>query len=113
MEAALLASSVLSNGLFIGVSAYFVKKWMDKKDIESEQNRIYTRDAAKALADDLKETVVNHKNELKNTAERLEGHLDRIYEQLRSANGRTAKLEGNIITIKEVCAERHKNDVKG
>jgi branched-subunit amino acid aminotransferase/4-amino-4-deoxychorismate lyase len=107
METALLASSVLSNGAFIGVSAFFVKRWMDKKDTESDQARIDVKNAAKELADDLKQSVREHQAELKETACKLEGHLDRIYEQLRIANGRTAKLEGGLIKVEAVCSERH------
>ena len=107
MEAALMASSILSNGAFIGVSAYFVKKWMDRKDAEADQARIDVRDAAKKLADDLKETVIEHKEEIKDTAHKLEGHLDRMYEQLKIANGRTAKIEGAVAVQRAICEERH------
>ena len=102
-----MVGGIISNGSFIAVTAYFVKKWMDKTDANTEQVTIDRRLDAKKLADDLKEAVKEHHAEINTTAEKLEGHLDRIYDQLRIANGRTAKLEGGLNTIKEVCAERH------
>jgi hypothetical protein len=109
VETAAIVSGILSNGIFIGTTAFFVKRWMDKVDKNTELISAERRTDAKELADDLKASVILHQVELKGTAEKLEGHLDRIYEQMRIANGRTAKIEGGLQTIREVCAERHKN----
>jgi hypothetical protein len=110
METSILLSSVLSNGAFIGVSAYFVKRWMDKVDKNTDQIYLDRKTDAKSLADDLKFAANEHQKEIKTTADKIELHLDRIYEQLRIANGRTAKIEGGLNTVREVCAERHKNN---
>jgi len=109
METAIVVGNIISNGAFIGATAFFVKRWMDRVDKNTEQIYIDRKADAKTLADDLRAATKEHQVEIKNTTEKLEGHLDRIYEQLRFANGRTAKIEGGLNTVREVCAERHKN----
>ena len=66
------------NAGLVGVAGYMVKRWMDKQE--------------KAI--DQRDRDLNH-------------NLGGIYEQMRIANGRTAANEGNIQTIKALCAERH------
>ena len=96
MEATLLISNIITNGAFIGTTAFFIKKWMDQKD----------RDDAN-IAKDLEKTVKDHKEELKANREQLDNGLKGIFDQLRIANGRTATLEGEVKAVKAVCAERH------
>jgi len=90
--------SIISNGAFVGTTAYFVKRWMDKTDM-----------TAAKIADDLKLSVSTHQDEIKASHKQFEEGLDKIYDQLRIANGRTAKIEGGLIKIEAVCAERHGN----
>jgi hypothetical protein len=66
------------NAGLVGLAGWLVKRWVDKQESNTKAN-----------SDDL------HLN------------LNGIYEQLRIANGRTAANEGNIQTIKALCAERH------
>lgn len=106
-ETVAMVGSILSNGVFIGTTAFFVKKWMDKTDKSTEQLAIDRRVDAQQLAINLKEAVKEHQIEIKETTQNLEMHLGRIYEQLRLANGRTAKIEGGLNTVREVCAMRH------
>jgi len=95
------------NAVLVGIAGIMVKKWMDKLESRDEQNSIETKEAARKLADDLKQSVIDHKEEIKSTQQELNNGLNNIYDQLRIANGRTAKLEGAILTVKAVCEERH------
>lgn len=106
-ETAVIVTNILSTGSFVGVAAYFATKWMAKVDKNTEQIESSRKEDAKALAADLRDTVAEHRTEIKEVTLKIEGHLDRIYEQLRVANGRTAKLEGGQMMIERVCAERH------
>jgi hypothetical protein len=90
-ESALLLSSIVSNGAFIGISAFFVKRWMDKVDASTEKIYRERKEDAASLAKDLRDTAKEHQ----------------IYNQLRIANGRTAKIEGGLQKVEAVCAERH------
>jgi hypothetical protein len=90
--------SIISNGVFVGTTAYFVKRWMDKTDAAS----------AKTAAD-LQEAVKAHQRESQAIRCQFEEGLDKIYDQLRIANGRTSKIEGELMKVEAVCAERHGN----
>ena len=118
MEAAIIISGVVSQGAFIGVAAFFVKRWMDKVEVsirdnreernqQMESNRKETTEAARSLASDLKQTVVDHKREILDHNKEVNDNLSAIFEQLRIANGRTAKIEGGLHTVERLCAERH------
>lgn len=109
-ETAVIVTNILCTGSFVGVSAYFATKWMTKVDLNADRIERDRKSDAKALADDLKEITNEHRIELKSTTDKLEGHLNQIYDQIRIANGRTSKLEGGLNTIKEVCNEKHRHD---
>jgi hypothetical protein len=106
-ESALLLSSIVSNGAFIGISAFFVKRWMDKVDASTEKIYRERKEDAASLAKDLRDTAKEHQKEVVDTTVKIERHLDQIYNQLRIANGRTAKIEGGLQKVEAVCAERH------
>src|SRR3989304_6309654 len=103
---------VISNGIFFKISAFFVKRWMDQKDasearakldLEKSAQRVAAeleRTAGK-LAVDLKDSVAEHRQEIKDMTKKLDGSLGQIFNQLRIANGRTAKIEGGVIEAKK------------
>jgi cytochrome c556 len=113
IETSLIISTILSNGAFIGVTAFFAKRWMDKTDKNTDQIYNYRKADAKTISDELKLVTREHQLDFKNTTDRLEANLNRIYDQIRIANGRTAKIEGGLETVRQVCAEKHKNDNGG
>ncbi len=107
MEATLIVSNVVANAALIGVAGFFTKRWMNRVDNTAIQTKSDLDEAAKTLAQNLKDTVKEHREEIKELSVDINGNLRGIYEQLRLANGRTAKLEGSIDSVKAVCAERH------
>ncbi len=120
VEATVIVTQIVSTGSFIGISAWLAARWMNKVDKTAEVTEINRKADAKALAADLKSdakslavdlkaTVSEHRAEIKEMTNKLESHLEDIYGQLRIANGRTAKIEGGLLVIEKVCAERHGN----
>jgi len=85
METMFVVGNAAWNAGLVGVSAYFVKKWMDRVD----------------------KTIDQHKEELRNNAALLATQVEGVHVELRLANGRTAKLEGRMEVQKAVCSERH------
>ena len=106
-ETATIIGQLLSTGSFVGVSAYLATKWMNRVDAKSDQMEINRKIDAQILATELKTSFAEHKTDLKETTARLEVQLQGITDQLRIANGRTAKIEGGLLVIERVCAERH------
>ena len=96
METAFIIASLGWNTGLVAVAGYLVKNWMDKQE-----------EGQKKLALDLKESVAERKVEIREQTCDLTENLNGIYEQLRISNGRTSKIEGEIGTIRAVCAERH------
>ena len=107
METAFVVGSLAWNTGLVSITGFLIKKWMDKQEAGVVQNREDTKESARNLADDLKDTVIEHRAELKASSDQLNDGLKEIYTQLRIANGRTAKLEGGLETVKAVCKERH------
>lgn len=73
------------NAGLVALAVFLGKRWMDRVD--------------KSLED--------HRNELRNDAEHLVAKLDSINTELKTANGRVAKIEGKIEVQRAVCEERH------
>ena len=109
MESAAYAAvgTIAWNTGLVVIAGELTRRWMNRQEKDQEQNRIDTKDAAGRLADDLKTSVAEHRAEIKESNAALSAHLKEIYEQLRVANGRTAKIEGGLETVKAVCKVRH------
>lgn len=95
-----------NTGLVV-IAGELTRRWMNGQEKKQEDNQRAIKDAADRQADDLKDTETEHRKEIKEGQAFLSENLTRIYEQLRIANGRTAKIEGELETIKAVCSERH------
>ena len=96
METTFVIQNLVGTGVMISVAGVLVNRWMSTVDKRAEK-----------LADDLKVTVREHRDELRALKTDLNDNLEGIYQQLRIANGRTAKLEGGLMVVEKVCAERH------
>ena len=68
METVFIIGNIVSQAGLVGVSGYFVKRWMDKVDTK----------------------------------------LDSIASDVKTANGRTGKIEGRLETQIAICEERNK-----
>ena len=68
METVFIIGNIVSQAGLVGVSGYFVKRWMDRVDTK----------------------------------------LDSISTDVKTANGRTGKLEGRLETQIAICEERNK-----
>lgn len=99
--------TVAWNTGLVAIAGELTRRWMNGQEKKQEQNQLAIKDAADRLADDLKGTVTEHRQEIKEAYAFLSENLKGIYEQLRIANGRTSKIEGGLDTIKAVCSERH------
>ena len=69
----------------VGVSAFFVIRWMNK----------------------IEATMAENKLERKESNRELVTQIENVHTEMKIANGRTAKLEGEILTQKALCDERH------
>jgi len=68
METVFIIGNIVSQAGLVGVSGYFVKRWMDRVDTK----------------------------------------LDSIASDVKTANGRTGKIEGRLETQIAICEERNK-----
>jgi len=107
MESVFVLQNLLGTGAMITVSGFLVNRWMNTVDKRAEQTKADLKAAAEKLAGDLRVVVMDHKDEIKTLTKDLNDNLEGIYQQLRLANGRTAKIEGGLLVIEKVCAERH------
>lgn len=110
METTFVVGNMAWNAGLVAVAGWLTKRWMDKVDARADRVHLKVEATAKEIADNLKESVSEHKAELKEQSEELTSNLAKIYDQLRVANGRTAKIEGKVDVQIAVCAERTKND---
>jgi len=85
MDASVVWGNMVWNAGLVGVSAFFVKRWMDKIEC----------------------TMAENKEERKESAKELAAQIESIHVEMKLANGRTAKLEGKIYAHQAVCDERH------
>ena len=90
METVFILGNIVWNTGLVGVGGYMVKRWMDKVENTISQNRTEAR--GERATSDLK----------------LSSQLEGIYIELRTANGRTAKIEGDLQTQIAICEERNK-----
>jgi len=110
METTFVIGNMVWNAGLVSVAGYLTKRWMDKVDARAEQVHMKVEATAKEIAGNLRESVADHKVELKEQSEELTSNLTKIYDQLRIANGRTAKIEGKVDVQIAVCAERTNNN---
>lgn len=96
MDAIIIGNMVWNGGL-VAVIGYFGNRWMNKIEGSIEQNR------TERIAGSEKT-----RTELRGEQESLGKHLEGIYLELKTANGRTAKIEGRLETQIAICEERHK-----
>lgn len=85
MEPSFVVGNMVWNAGLVGVAAYFIKKWVDKVETTSTQNRT----DAMAMATELFEQVKG------------------INIEMKLANGRTARIEGKVEVQAAICRERH------
>lgn len=109
-----LGTVAWNTGLVV-IAGELTRRWMNGQEKKQEDNRLAVKDAANRLAADLKATVSEHRQEIKDAHAYLSDHLKGIYEQLRIANGRTTKNENSIVAvagivgkIEALCEEKHK-----
>ena len=110
MEAAFIAGNMAWNAGLVAIVWYSAKRWMDKVDSRAEKVQDQLKETADGLANDLKEVVTEHRTEYNAQVYNLNEGLTKIYEQLKVANGRTAKIEGKVDVQIAVCNERTRND---
>ncbi len=97
--------NALWNTGLLAVAAFFIRKWMS--NIEDSNKLVHAE--AKAAADLASKVALASKDEAANTCVKIDESLERIYEQLKIANGRTAKLETAVEVQKVKCEERAKH----
>jgi hypothetical protein len=90
MESFVIGNAVLNVGLVggsFGFAGYLFKRWMERVDAKLATAHEETVDAAEAL--DIK--------------------IERIFVELKIANGRTAKIEAKVESHLAVCEDRNKS----
>jgi hypothetical protein len=90
METILVIGNMAWSAGLVTIAGYLGKRWMDRIESTISSNRT----EAKA---ERSESNIN-----------LSRQLEGIYIELRTANGRTAKIEGRLETQIAICEERNK-----
>ena len=88
MDNFVIGNAALNVGLIggsFGFAGYLFKRWMERVD----------------------EKLVTAHKETVEAAELLDSKIERIFLELKTANGRTAKIEAEVKTHKAVCDERN------
>ena len=85
MDVSFVWGNMAWNAGLVGLSCFFIKRWMDKMETTQKESR--------------EERVAG--------MEKLSTHMETIGDQMRVANGRTSTIEGDIKTIRALCKERH------
>jgi hypothetical protein len=80
MEPSFVIGNIIWNTGLVAIVGVLAKGWMNRVEATIKENR-------------------------DERTHQLEG----IYNELKTANGRTAKIEGELKSVKAVCAERHPN----
>ncbi|MFZ2809444.1 MAG: hypothetical protein WAZ60_23925 [Desulfosalsimonadaceae bacterium] len=107
METTFVIQNLLGTGAMITAAGVLVNRWMNTVDQRAEKTKADLDAAATKLAESLKEVITEHRDEIRILTKDLDDNLEGIYQQLRIANGRTAKIEGGLLAVERVCAERH------
>ena len=85
MDVSFVWGNMAWNAGLVAIAGVLIKRWMDRIEEAQRQSREERIDGMKALGN----------------------HMEGIYDQMRIANGRTAKLEGKIEVQRAICSERH------
>ena len=95
MDANIITNTV-STLVTLGGVGYFFNKWMVAREKKGDSDRAEIKERLERTDD----FVIRSLAEIKHS-------IDGLSEHVAKANGRTAKLEGCINAVKEVCEERH------
>lgn len=98
------------NAGLIGVVGFFIRKWISNIENTTKEASKELIKTAKELRTETKETAKELAHDTAEAAEVLNSKIERIYVELKTANGRTAKLEGEVIGQKALCVEKHKRE---
>lgn len=95
METTFWVSNMVGNTVLVGVAGWLFKKWMTKQEAT-------TADNAATVKADLKE----HRDWDDKRCDEIVKSIDKLTEQVRTANGRTSKLETTIAVQIERCEQK-------
>ena len=96
MDNIVIGNMIWNGGLVLGLG-WFIKRMIIQSDKKADMNAV-----------DIKENAKEARTETKEAAGILDHKIEGIYIELRTANGRTAKLEGAIHDQVTLCKERNK-----
>ena len=92
--------NMIWNGGLVFALGWFIKRTISQSDKKADTN-----------SEDIKANAKEARNETKEAAGILDNKIEGIYIELKTANGRTAKLEGAIHDQVTLCKTR--NERKG
>lgn len=84
------------NAGIVAVAGFFIKRWIDKTDM-----------ATNNLASSQNIASNTSRQEIRDALDEMSGKLEKVYIEIRLANGRTAKIENKIEIQMALCDERH------
>jgi FtsZ-interacting cell division protein ZipA len=90
--------NMIGNAGLVAIVGVLFRDWMIKKD-KSDSD----------IKDELSNRVAEYRHDIKETCEKVDEGLGKIYEQMRIANGRTSKIESQVSVQAALCDERTKN----
>ncbi len=116
--------NIAVNAGMIGIVAYFIKKWMTETESTVKATAsalsVITAQHSKEIAavteknrEEVKETAKQLSLNTKETAQIMIHSIDQLTDQVREANGRTAKNEIAIAVQAAKCAERARAECHG
>lgn len=105
METAFWIGNMIGNTALVGVAGWLFKKWMVRQEVT-------TADNAATIKADLKE----HREWDDKRSDDIVKSIEKLTDQVRVSNGRTAKLETIVAVQVRLCEERtgrRKGDICG
>jgi pyruvate/2-oxoacid:ferredoxin oxidoreductase beta subunit len=107
------------NAALVAVVAYFVRGWIKSTEKKTDDNAQEVKTVAKELARvtadsaaDIKSDLKEHRTENINSTDEIKRSIDKVFEQVREANGRTTKNELSIALQVQKCEDRTRGNRK-
>ncbi len=93
-------------GTTAGTVAWFVKKWVHGVEKTMENTAADLAKETKSHTNALERADKYFRQEVKASSDKIECSLDKLAEQVRIGNGRTAKLETAIEVQAAICKQK-------
>lgn len=106
-----IGNFVLNGGLVVLVCC-LVKKCVNGMETTIANNKKELAESTKQTTTELKDAIHENRDEYRDTSQRIFDLIKELSDHVAVANGRTAKLEGEVKTQRELCRRRRHTDLE-